>query len=220
MSPSKRTSTARNPSAERAGHGRWRYGELSEADVVEAALRFARREGLDQLTMRKLANELGVSSTNAYYYVPSKEALFDLAADAVLGRVPDPPPELRRWDEQLRFLFESARMLLLEHPGVSDHLLVREWGPPQQRRLYHLTKQIMVDAGFDKATIFHAQRTLNYLLLGAVSQELATARNADDRPDAVRFSDDEEVFDFGLELMLEGLAARLRRRRANRLTAR
>ena len=199
---------------------RWRYGELSEADVVEAALQFARREGLDQLTMRKLAAELGVSSTNAYYYVPSKEALFDLAAEAVLGQVPDPPDELHRWDEQLRFLFESARTVLLQYPGVSDHLLVREAGPPQQRRLYLLTKKILTDAGFDRATINHTQRTLTYLLLGAVSQELATDRSSADRPDAVRFTDDDEVFDFGLDLMLEGLTVRLKRSRAHRLAAR
>ncbi len=196
-----------------------RYGELNEGEVVEAALAFARREGLANLTMRKLAAELGVSSTNAYYYVQSKEALLDLVADAVLGKVPEPPAGLRRWDEQLRFLYEQARRLLLEHPGVSDHLLVRSQGRSHQRHLYLLTKSILASAGFDKATINHAQRALTYLLLGAVSQELATARATARQKGALRFTDDPQVFDFGLDLMLDGLQAKLRRsRRAARST--
>jgi AcrR family transcriptional regulator len=192
----------------------WRYGELTEADVVDAALQFARRDGLAKLTMRKLATELGVSSTNAYYYVPSKGALLDLVADAILGQVPEPPPEITRWDDQLRFLFEHTRSLLLEHPGVSDHLLARSEGRGQQRRLYLLSKSIMANAGFDKATINHAQRAMTYLLLGAVSQELATAHAPSPGSTTPRFPDDEQVFEFGLDLMLEGLRLRRPKRRS------
>lgn len=209
--PAARAGTADDLGPPRSG---WRYGELHEDDVVRAALRFARHEGLANLTMRKLATELGVSPTSAYYHVPSKEALFDLAADAVLGEVPEPPPETRRWDEKLRFLFMSARRLLLRYPGVSDHLLVRTGGAPQQMRLYLLTKQILAGAGFDETAVNHAQRTLAYLLFGAVSQELATSRRAGDRPGALRFADDDEAFAFGLDAMLDGLAAQRRRARA------
>ena len=51
-----------------------------------------------------------------------------------------------------------------------------------------------------------AQRVFTYLLLGAVSQELATAAAADDEA-TMRFTDDEEVFAFGLTLLVDGLAA-------------
>lgn len=183
----------------------WRYGELQETHVVDAALRFTRREGLAKLTMRKLAAELGVSSMNTYYYVPSKVALLDLVADAVLAHVGEPPAEVKRWEEKIRWIFDTARRVLLDHPGVSDHLLVRAEGGPNTLRLYRLIRSILRDAGFDALSIDHAQRAMSYYLLGAVSQELATATRARERDDALRFTDDEEVFAYGFDLLLAGL---------------
>jgi AcrR family transcriptional regulator len=186
-----------------------RYGELSEAEVVNAALAFCEREGLAQLTMRKLATELGLSSMSSYYYVASKQVLFDLVADRVLGQVPEPPPSVTGWEAQLTFLFRGARRVLLQYPGVSDHLLVRATGRSRQLRLHRLLHEILAEAGFDRPTADATSRVLAYLLFGAVSQELATAA-ASDRDDIIRFTDDEEVFDFGLEVMVDGLRARRR----------
>ena len=186
------------------------YGELSRDDVVAAALDVCRREGLGALTMRKLASELGQSSMNAYYYVASKAELLDLVADAVLGEVPEPPDPDARWDEQLTFLFREARAVLLRYPGVSDHLLVRSQGHPGQERLGRLAGSVLRGAGFGKRTTVRVQRVLTYLLLGAVSQELATAAaTAAGSKATMRFTDDAEVFDLGLALVMAGLVADL-----------
>jgi AcrR family transcriptional regulator len=182
----------------------WRYGELRQADIVEAALRICRREGLARLTMRKLAQEIGLSSMNSYHYVSSKRDLFDLVADAVLAQVPEPPDDLDRWDDQLSFMFHTARERLLEHPGVSDHLLVRATGMPNELRLHRIVDRILLAAGFSPSTSLRIQRILTYLLFGAVSQELASLAGAD-RSDVLTFTDDADVFDFGLATMLAGL---------------
>jgi AcrR family transcriptional regulator len=158
--------------------------------------------------MRKLADELGLSSMNAYHYVASKGELFDLVADAVLGRIPEPPPGLDRWDDQVVFLFREGRDRLLEYPGVSDHLLVRVTGQANELRLHRILDGILVGAGFSPSTSGRIQRVLTYLLFGAVSQELATA-GAAARDDTLVFSDDADVFDFGLGVMLDGLRALL-----------
>src|SRR5690348_3935164 len=63
---------------------------LSEDDVVAAALRLTRRVGLAGMSMRALADELGVTTMAAYYHVPNKEALLDLVANAVLNGVQIP----------------------------------------------------------------------------------------------------------------------------------
>ena len=66
---------------------------------------------------------------------------------------------------------------------------------------------ILEAAGFERAVSDRAQRLLTYLLFGAVTSELATADAAED-PGTMTFTDDQEVFRFGLELLLDGLDRR------------
>jgi AcrR family transcriptional regulator len=171
--------------------------------VVEAGLRLTRRSGFANLSMRKLAAELGSPSMNAYYYVRDKRHLLDLVGDAVLGEVVLPQGDLP-WERRLTLLFEGGRDVLLRYPGVAQHLLVRTVGLPNQTRLYEAITEILGAAGFDRAVSDRAQRLMAYLLFGAVTSELATAEAAED-PDTMTFSDDPEVFRFGLKLLVDGL---------------
>ncbi len=184
----------------------WCYGELTRGDVVEAGLRLTRRRGFSDLSMRKLAAELGSPSMNLYYYVRDKDHLLDLVGDAVLGEVELPSTELP-WERRLALLFEQGREVLLRYPGVAQHLLRRVEGLPNEIRLYGALDEILVTGGFDGAVRNRVQRLLAYLLFGAVTSELATAEAAGD-PGTLAFADDEEVFRFGLELLLDGLRGR------------
>ncbi len=181
----------------------WRYGELTRDDVVEAGLRLTRRSGFAHLSMRKLAAELGSPSMNVYYYVRDKSHLLDLVGDAVLGEVLLPPADLP-WERRLILLFERGREVLLSYPGVAQHLLRRTEGLANETRLYRAVDEILATAGFDRTVGNRAQRLLAYLLFGAVTSELATTGAADD-PGTIMFDDDQEVFRFGLELLLDGL---------------
>jgi TetR/AcrR family tetracycline transcriptional repressor len=163
----------------------WRYGELTRDDVVAAGLRLTRRSGFAKLSMRNLAAELGSPSMNAYYYISDKQQLLDLVGDAVLGEVAFPPAGLP-WERRLTLLFEGGREVLLRYPGVAQHLLRRMEGLPNETRLYRAITEILGAAGF------------------AVTSELATIAAAG-QPDAMTFSDDEEVFRFGLGLLVDGL---------------
>jgi TetR/AcrR family transcriptional regulator, tetracycline repressor protein len=184
----------------------WRYGELTRADVVEAGLRITRNGGFANLSMRKLAAELGSPSMNVYYYVRDKRHLLNLVGDAVLGEVVLPPADLP-WDQQITLLFERGREVLLRYPGVAQHLLHRTEGLPNETRLYQSVSDILYAAGFERTISDQAQRLLAYLLFGAVTSELATADAAAD-PGTMTFADDQEVFRFGLELLLDGLDRR------------
>jgi AcrR family transcriptional regulator len=185
----------------------WRYGQLTREDVVEAGLRLTRRSGFANLSMRKLAAELGSPSMNAYYYVRDKRHLLDLVGDAVLGEVLLPATDLP-WERRLTLLFEGGRDVLLRYPGVAHHLLVRTVGLPNETRLYEAITEILGVAGFDREVSDRAQRLMAYLLFGAVTSELATAEAAGD-PGTMKFSDDPEVFRFGLELFVDGLRRHL-----------
>ena len=97
--------------------------------------------------------------------------------------------------------------MLLRYPGVAQHLLRRSEGLPNEIRLYQAVDEILATGGFDRTVRNRAQRLLAYLLFGAVTSELATAAAADD-PTTMTFVDDEAVFRFGLELLLDGLRHR------------
>jgi AcrR family transcriptional regulator len=185
---------------------RWRYGELTREDVVEAGLRLTRLGGFTNLSMRKLAAELGSPSMNVYYYVRDKNELLDLVGDAVLSEVLLPPIDLP-WDRRLTLLFERGREVLLRYPGVAQHLLRRREGLPNETRLYQATREMLEGAGIDRAVGDRTQRLLAHLLFGAVTSELATAEAAGE-PDTINFTDEQEVFRFGLELLIDGLRRR------------
>ncbi len=140
----------------------WRYGELTRDDVVEAGLRLTRRSGFSNLSMRKLATELGSPSMNAYYYVRDKNHLLDLVGDAVLGEVLLPSVELP-WDRRLTLLFEQGREVLLRYPGVAQHLLRRTEGLPNEIRLYQAVARSSDRRRFDRTSSDRAQRLLAYL---------------------------------------------------------
>jgi len=193
----------RHIQTEAANARSWRYGELTRDDVVAAGLRVTRRSGFAKLSMRNLATELGSPSMNAYHYISDKQHLLDLVADAVLGEVVFPPADLP-WERRLTLLFEGGREVLLRYPGVAQHLLRRVEGLPNETRLYRAIAEILSTAGFDREVSNRTQRVFAYLLFGAVTSELATVAGAGQR-DTMTFSDDEEVFRFGLRLMVDGL---------------
>ena len=74
---------------------------LSRERVLETAVALADRHGLEWLSMRKLAEELGVAAMSLYYYVPNKDELIDGMIDIVFGEIEPPPPELD-WKAAMR----------------------------------------------------------------------------------------------------------------------
>ena len=74
------------------------HGNLSEEEIVAAALRVVHEDGLDKLSMRRLSRELGVSAMAPYYYVSDKRELLDLVATAALAGIARPGPRRRLAD--------------------------------------------------------------------------------------------------------------------------
>ena len=74
---------------------------LTRERVLETAVAFADRHGLEALSMRKLGDELGASAMSAYYYFPNKERLLDGMVDVVFGEIEPPSLELD-WKTAMR----------------------------------------------------------------------------------------------------------------------
>ena len=96
--------------------------KLTVAEVTSAAVDHADAEGLSGLSIRRLADRLGVSTMNLYTYVPSKAELIDLMVDRVLGEVLDGYGEASGWRTGLERIAATNWALYERHPwllGVS-----------------------------------------------------------------------------------------------------
>jgi AcrR family transcriptional regulator len=147
---------------------------LTREGVVAAALSVADAEGLDALTMRRLAWELGAAPMAAYAYFAGKRALMAAVVDVVLGEVELPEPD-GRWRKPLRRLALSLRRALLAHPAVMP--AVHACGAHGSNALAVLDRAhaILHTAGFAPDEAAAAVDTLYAYALGAASIEVAEA---------------------------------------------
>ncbi|HLK76104.1 MAG TPA: TetR/AcrR family transcriptional regulator C-terminal domain-containing protein [Streptosporangiaceae bacterium] len=97
---------------------RRRREPISREAIVTAAVQLLDREGLANLSMRRLAEELGTGAASLYWHVGSKDGLLDLVMDEVIGegKVPDPDPG--QWQEQLKQIARDQRAASLRHPWI------------------------------------------------------------------------------------------------------
>ena len=95
---------------------RRRREPISREAIVAAAIRLLDREGLDALSMRRLAEELGTGAASLYWHVGSKDGLLDLVFDQLIGEEQVPDPDPARWQEQLKDVARAQRRISLRHP--------------------------------------------------------------------------------------------------------
>ena len=106
------------PSALRRGKGPARSVDVTQ--VVDAALALADEHGLAAVTMRAVAERVGVSAMSVYTYVPGKPELLDLMVDATYQRMTRPPWAGQSWRGRLALVAESNRDLLTAHPWLTE----------------------------------------------------------------------------------------------------
>ncbi len=90
----------------------------SRADIAAAAIRVADAEGLEAVSLRRIAAELGTGTTSLYRYITSKDELFDLMVDSAFGER-EPPQPTGEWRADLRTAAEANRALALRHPWLA-----------------------------------------------------------------------------------------------------
>jgi TetR/AcrR family transcriptional regulator, tetracycline repressor protein len=100
--------------------------KLSKAAVVERALALADELGLEALTIRRLAQELGVTPMALYWHFRSKEELLAGLGDRVWAEIDVDVDPAADWPAQLRGLLESLVQMLRAHPSASQLLLAGE----------------------------------------------------------------------------------------------
>src|ERR1051325_5968816 len=98
---------------------------LSRERIVECAIALADAEGLEAVTIRRLAQDQGVTPMALYWHFKDKELLLDGIAERLLSDVVLPGPSGRPWHEQLRDVLSALLVVLRAHPAVADLLKAR-----------------------------------------------------------------------------------------------
>ncbi|WP_326696633.1 TetR/AcrR family transcriptional regulator [Streptomyces sp. NBC_01754] len=111
---------------------------LSVDAVVEAATAVADPEGLDAVTMRRVARELGVVPMTLYTYVPGKSELLDLMLDAAYARMPRTDTTGQPWRRRVTAVAEENKALFERHPWAAAVSTARPpLGPGQMSKYEH-----------------------------------------------------------------------------------
>ena len=154
--------------------------ELSEQRVLRTAVELADRHGIDWLSMRKLADELGVSAMSPYYYVANKDRLIDGMVDIVFSEI-EPPSLDVDWKTAMRQRAVSTREALNRHRWAIGHMEGRTDHGPANLRLHDACLGCLRAAGFSLEMTVHAYSVQDAYIYGFVLQETDMApETADD----------------------------------------
>jgi len=123
---------------------------LSKAAVVERGLALADAEGLEAVTIRRLAADLGVTPMALYWHFRSKDELLDGLAERVWAEIDVDVDADADWSAQLRFLLESLIRVLRTHPSASQLLLSGEKRTSESAMIAHeVALEVLSRADFD-----------------------------------------------------------------------
>ena len=143
---------------------------LSKERVLETAVALADRDGIESLSMRKLADELGVGAMSLYHYVPNKEQLLDGMIDIVFGEI-EPPSTDVDWKTAMRRRAISTREALSRHRWAVGLMEGRTSHGPANLSLHNAVLGCLRAAGFSLEMTVHAYSVQDAYIYGFALQE-------------------------------------------------
>jgi AcrR family transcriptional regulator len=200
---------------------------LSKERVLQAAIALADEGGIEALSMRRLARELGVEAMSLYNHVENKDAILSGIVDAVVTEIETPSDV--DWKAAIRRNAISARDMYLRHKWASTLSVSPSGVGPSQLSHGNWMLRTLREAGFDKNLVYHAFHILEAYVQGFTTQHLSfpykgaelegliagflQQLSADEYPDLVEHvhehlepqHGDKGGFEIGLDLILDGL---------------
>lgn len=213
------------------GRPKKRREPVTRARAVQRAIELADAGGLADLTMRRLAEELGVEAMSLYHHVPNKDAILDAMIDVVFAEV-ELPRAGDDWQLAMRRRADSMRATLLRHRWALALMESRRAPGPANLAHHDAVLGCLRNAGFSIELTAHAYALLDSYIYGFVHTELNLPFQSSEETQQVAG----EIFDqlppgafphlvelatkhvlqpgylygnefaFGLELILDGLA--------------
>lgn len=211
-----------------------RRPRLTRERVLRTAVAIADAHGVGALTMRRLGEDLGVEAMSLYHHVRGKDGLLDGAVEVVLDEIAAAAAEAGpvaadpgTWREAVRVRLLAARRVVLRHPWLPAVLAARSVMTPDAGRHVDAVVGLMRAGGLSYDLVHHGLHALGSRMFG-FSPELAEpdadadaqldamvellphvaamlAEVAHDDATTVGWCDDQAEFEFGLDLVLDGL---------------
>ncbi|MFN8037835.1 MAG: TetR/AcrR family transcriptional regulator [Acidimicrobiales bacterium] len=207
-----------------------RRAPLTRDRVLRAAVALADADGIGGVTIRSLADALGVKPMAVYHHVANKEAILDGAVDLVFAEI-DQPDGASDWRTELLRRGHSMRDVLRRHPWAVGLMESRRSPGPATLRHHDAMIGLLRTAGFAMADVAHANAFFDAYLYGFAVQEAAlpfegtdevhelasevmAAMPVDEYPNFVAFAvehvlqpgyDFADEFDVGLDLVIDAI---------------
>ena len=138
---------------------------LTRVRITEGALALADARGVESLSMRALARDLGVEAMSLYNHIRNKDDLLDAVVDTVAGRI-DLPRTGSNWQNEMRRRAHSMRMVFLAHPWAPPLIVGRINVGPNMLALNDATLGCLRAAGFSYVQADHAMNAFDSLIYG------------------------------------------------------
>jgi AcrR family transcriptional regulator len=202
---------------------------LSRERIVRAAVAMIERDGVDAVSMRRLAGELGVGTMSLYNHVPNKAALLDAIAEFILGDMEFAADPRRDWRDQTRGLCRGFREIARRYPRSVLVVITRQPRSAVGLRPVEVALAAVRKAGFEGEVAVRLVRTFVSFVLGSLVNEVGVAEAGGlDVPDldahaaaleqagyhhvrellpVLTRHDHERDFEFGMELLISAMEA-------------
>ncbi|MEU6669322.1 TetR/AcrR family transcriptional regulator [Streptomyces sp. NPDC046727] len=201
-----------------------RAGGLELRRITQVALRIVDGEGLAALTMRRVAEEMGVRHTSLYRHVASRDELLVELVDHVLGEVV-PPETGGGWRAELEQAAWEFRRVLLAHPAIVPLLTMGQLLGPNALRGREIGLGLLIRAGWEPSRAVRIYLTVAHFVIGAALLGTGgAARGAEERKamtelfaglpqyplvrelaEPLNLPDGDQEFRFGLTALLDGI---------------
>jgi TetR/AcrR family transcriptional regulator, tetracycline repressor protein len=199
-------------------------GTLSRVRVLEGALALLDSDGVQRLTIRKLADRLDVTPMAIYNHVADKKDLLEALVQAVIDEAQFNRPG-GEWDERIRGCFRELRRVCLAHPSIIKITQMPGISPPAVFQPMHITLAALEEIGLRDQNAMRAYFLLLNFVLGQVSYEVdgpypdldpanGLQRGDFNAEEGARVApavqaewDFDMAFEFGLSVILGGLNA-------------
>ena len=173
--------------------------------MLGTAVALAARDGIDALSMRKLADELGAGAMSLYHYVPNKEELLDGMVDIVFGEI-EPPPTGIEWRAAMRQRAISTRETLNRHRWAVGLMESRETPGLASLRLHDAVLGCLREGGFSIEMAIQAYSVLDAYIYGFALQEKTVPFESAEESAAVAEEQTREFAELAAERQMGTLA--------------
>ena len=213
---------------------------LSREAIVDAAMAVLTADGLPAMTMRRVAQQLNTGAASLYAHVSNRNELEDLVFDRIIGEIPLPEPDPTRWQEQLKQLMRDAAAAFAKYPGAARLTLARVPFTPNSLRYLEVMLALMRGGGLaDRTAAFGVDLLSLYVSATGVEETIYLEQGLTEEAVGERFGQmrgyleslpadrfpnvvsmvgpllsggGDDRFEFGLDILVRGLAATVDRR--------